>query len=79
MLYGHIGHERVQFNEEFIWAGGPQENPKRLRECMDHLLEMIKKGEMSEANDWAEENMKDCFMEIGSYETARRSLLRYTR
>ena len=70
MLYGHIGHERVQFNEEFIWAGGPQENPKRLRECMDHLLEMIKRGEMSEANDWAEENMKDCFMEIGSYETA---------
>ena len=70
MLYGHVGHERIQLNEEFIWAGGPLENPKRIRECIDHMLEMVKKGEVSEADQWARDNMDDCFNRIKSYETA---------
>lgn len=56
MLYGHVGHERIQLNEEFIWAGGPLENPKRIRECIDHMLEMVKRGEVSEADQWARDN-----------------------
>lgn len=42
MLYGHVASERIQLNEEFIWSGGPIPNPKRVRECIDHMLEMIK-------------------------------------
>lgn len=70
MLYGHVASERIQLNEEFIWSGGPIPNPKRVRECIDHMLEMIKRGEVSEADQWARDNMDDCFNRIKSYETA---------
>ena len=70
MLYGHVASERIQLNEEFIWSGGPIPNPKRVRECIDHILGMIKRGEVTEADEWARENMNDCFNRIKSYETA---------
>ena len=30
MLCGSVSEEHFQFNEEFLWAGGPLDNPKRL-------------------------------------------------
>ena len=70
MLYGHVASERIQLNEEFIWSGGPIPNPNRVRECIDHILGMIKRGERSpRPTRWAE-NMNDCFNRIKSYETA---------
>lgn len=70
MLYGSVSEERFQFNEEFIWAGGPLDNPTRLKSCLDHIYDMLMNGQAAEADEWAEENMKDCFRRIKSFETA---------
>ena len=77
MLCGSVSEEHFQFNEEFLWAGGPLDNPKRLKSCLDHIYEMLMNGQAAEADEWAEENMKDCFRRIKSFETAGELWVRF--
>ena len=77
MLCGSVSEEHFQFNEEFLWAGGPLDNPKRLKSCLDHIYEMLMNGHAAEADEWAEENMKDCFRRIKSFETAGELWVRF--
>lgn len=69
-IYGTVGVERIQFNEEFIWSGDQQSPPEEFYDGFVKLREFLKGRKPVEADDWARENMKGAFCKIGSYETA---------
>ncbi len=71
MIYGLPGAERVQLNEERIWAGEPQEafDPS-FRDKIDHIRRLLLDGKAAEADEWASANLSDCFKRVKSYETA---------
>ncbi|MBR3424403.1 MAG: glycoside hydrolase family 95 protein, partial [Clostridia bacterium] len=71
MVYGGICEERLSFNEETIWAGGPRETfvPGYMNKLRT-LREMFLEGRRLEAERWAHANFEDAFFEIDSYEAA---------
>ena len=71
MIYGGIAEERLQYNEESIWAGGQLDT--RIDGFMDkinHIRQLLIDGREHEAEMWVEENMKNDFFNIKSYEYA---------
>ncbi len=70
MVFGHIGTERIQLNEESLWSGRPinSNNPTSLT----HLKEvqgLILEGKISEATALAEEHMVGTPPRVRSYQT----------
>ncbi len=69
MLYGTIAQERLQLNEERIWAGGPMDiDASGFAEKLTRVRETLQAGENADA--LAEELLDPYFRRIGSYETA---------
>ena len=50
MVFGNIGCEQIQVNEDTIWYGGPMDrNNPSAREKLPVIRELIKKGRIHEA------------------------------
>ncbi len=69
MLFGRVDQEILQLNEESIWAA-QKHNPvdPDFRDKIDQMRDMLLRGEP--CDEWAQENLKDSFGFVGSYETA---------
>src|SRR5512134_3465991 len=52
MVFGGVAHERIQLNEDTLWAGGPYDpaNPDAL-EALPKVRELISAGRYREAHD----------------------------
>lgn len=61
MVFGSVAQERVQFNEETLWTGGPHDYAhKGAVEYLDEIRTLLFEGKQSEAHDLAmEEFMSD--------------------
>ena len=71
MVYGGVAKERLSFNEETIWAGGPRETfVPGYMDKLRTLRKMFLEGRCLEAERWAHANFEDAFFEIDSYEAA---------
>ncbi len=71
MIYGGVAEERLQYNEESIWAGGPIDTKiDGFKDKIDHLRNLLSTGREYEAEQWVEANMKNDFFNIKSYEYA---------
>ncbi len=71
MLYGDSTCERLQLNEERIWAGSETSFvPENFMERFLHVRELLLENKPVEAEAWAKANMTDVFTRISSYETA---------
>lgn len=71
MVYGTVGEERLSFNEETIWAGGPRDTfVPGYMDKLRTLRKMFLEGKCLEAERWAHANFEDAFFEIDSYEAA---------
>ena len=71
MVFGRVGRERLQFNEERIWCGSPEDHKNYdpdFRRKIDVLRQMLLEGKGHEADEYAEKNLS--FPHIRSYETA---------
>ena len=54
MVYGTPATERLQLNEETIWAGRPNNNPNpEAKEYLPKVRELVWKGKYKEAQDMA--------------------------
>ncbi len=71
MVWGGVGEERLTFNEESIWDGGPM-NTKvdGFADKLRHIRELFLEGREYDADRWATENMGECFNRIRAYEYA---------
>ena len=72
MIYGIPGAERLQLNEERIWAGKKQTgilNPD-FRDKLEYIRRLLLEGKPSEADEWATANISGDFHRVKSYETA---------
>lgn len=68
-LYGGVGEERLQLNEEKIWSGGPMEvDGDGFRERIEEIRSCLRAGKNADAR--AEEILAPYFRRISSYETA---------
>ncbi|MBQ6677253.1 MAG: glycoside hydrolase family 95 protein [Clostridia bacterium] len=71
MVYGGVREERLSFNEETIWAGGPRETyVPGYMDKLRTLRKMFLEGRRLEAERWAHANFENAFFEIDSYEAA---------
>lgn len=71
MIYGGVSEERLQYNEESIWAGGPMDTKiEGFMDKINYLRHLLTTDREYEAEMWAEENMKNDFFNIKSYEYA---------
>lgn len=71
MIYGTVDTERLQLNEEFIWAGGPiNTDCIDFREIIDNTRRLLLDGKASQADAYAEAAFKGKLHRIQSYETA---------
>ncbi|MGM9624298.1 MAG: glycosyl hydrolase family 95 catalytic domain-containing protein, partial [Eubacteriales bacterium] len=68
-LYGGVGEERLQLNEEKIWSGGPMEvDGDGFRDKIEEIRSCLRAGKNADA--CAEEILEPYFKRICSYETA---------
>ncbi|UCC43192.1 MAG: glycoside hydrolase family 95 protein [Candidatus Zixiibacteriota bacterium] len=57
MVFGGIGEERVQFNEDTVWAGGPHDySHERAAEYLGRIRQLLYEGKQKEAQDLASEH-----------------------
>ncbi len=76
-VWGGIAQDRLTFNEESIWDGGPMDTRvDGYAEKLDHIRSLFMENREYEADRWAEENMQDCFNRIKAYEYAGELLVR---
>ncbi len=70
MVFGGIDHERIQFNEETVWAGKPSDsnNPKAL-EALPKVRKLLFDGKNQAATDLAAQSMLGVPERIQSYQT----------
>ena len=77
MVYGTVPEERLSFNEETIWAGGPRNTfVPGYMDKLRTLRKMFLEGRRLEAERWAHANFEDAFFEIDSYEAAGELFIR---
>ena len=71
MTYGTVKEERLSFNEETIWAGGPQDTfVPGYSEKLKVIRQLFLEGKCVEAEKWAHANFEDSFFVVKSYEAA---------
>ena len=78
MVFGNPNTERIQFNEESLWAGSKTDNnnPKSL-ENLKEIQQLIFDGEYKKAGKMASDCMVGTPSHIRSYETFGDLLLKY--
>ncbi|MBQ8295874.1 MAG: glycoside hydrolase family 95 protein [Clostridia bacterium] len=69
-IYGNVGIERLQLNEEYIWSGEEQAPPENFYDAYNKIRTLLKAGKAVAAGEWANENTQGIFCSVGSYETA---------
>ncbi|MHB1152920.1 MAG: glycoside hydrolase family 95 protein [Eubacteriales bacterium] len=71
MIYGTVDTERLQLNEEHIWAGGPiNTDCFEFRDILDKIRCLLLEGKATEADLYAEKALDGKFHRVNSYETA---------
>ena len=56
MIFGGVDKERIQFNEETLWTGGPREyNRKEAYKYLPAIRQLLMEGKQKEAEKLAEE------------------------
>ena len=71
MVWGGIAEERLTFNEESIWDGGPMDTRvDGFAEKIEHIRSLFLAGREYDADCYANENMGNCFNRIKPYEYA---------
>jgi alpha-L-fucosidase 2 len=70
MVFGGVGSERLQLNEDTLWAGGPYDpvNP-RARASMDELRQLIFAGRFAEAEKFANAHVMATPLRQASFQT----------
>jgi alpha-L-fucosidase 2 len=70
MIFGGVARERLQLNEDTLYAGGPYDpsNPE-ARTALPRVRELINAGRYREAQDLAQEKMMATPMRMPSYQT----------
>jgi alpha-L-fucosidase 2 len=69
MVFGGVEQERLQFNEESLWAGCPVETyPEDFKENLQTLQEMVLAGKAAEAVEFGVANMTKRPTSFRSYE-----------
>jgi alpha-L-fucosidase 2 len=69
MVFGSLQVEKIQLNEESLWAGRPFEvYPDNFRENLSELQQLVLEGKIQEAHDFGMENMTQTPTAIRSYE-----------
>lgn len=71
MVFGNVGHEVIQLNEESVWSG-PYKN-RNNPSCRDYLKEvrsLLSKGKIAEAQELAFETMTGLPQHEAVYQTA---------
>lgn len=76
MLYGGVSTERIQYNEEFIWAGGKLDTDfPGFRAILDETRRLLLDGKGADADAYAEKALDGHFHRVASYETAGELLI----
>ncbi len=70
MVFGGVARERLQLNEDTLWAGGPYDpaNPEALT-ALPRVRELIAAGKYAEAQALADEKMMARPLRMPSYQT----------
>jgi alpha-L-fucosidase 2 len=70
MVFGGVAHERLQLNEETVWAGGPRDtvNPKSLA-ALPRVRELLFNGQSQAALELADETMVSIPKRIQPYQS----------
>ena len=79
MVFGGVESERIQLNEDTLWAGGPYhpENPDALG-ALDEVRRLIFEGRYREAEDTARARMMARPIEQMAYQTAGDLILAFS-
>lgn len=58
MIFGKVSQERIQFNEDTFWSGGPYDptNPD-ARNHLAHVRQLIKEGKYAQADRYADQHL----------------------
>jgi len=73
MIFGGVGLDRIQFNEETLWTGGPRDyNRKGAYKYLDTIRQLLFRGKQKEAEALAEKE----FMGLKSNEGQRDAWLK---
>src|SRR5215208_785833 len=76
MIFGGIEKERIQFNEETLWTGGPRNyNRQAAYQYLPRIRQLLFEGKQKEAQDLAEEK----FMGLKSNEGKKDEWLKKLR
>ncbi len=70
MVFGKVGQERIQLNEESLWSGGPHDwtNPKAL-DALPKVRKLLFEGKVVQAKRLAGETMMGVPMRVTPYQT----------
>ncbi len=70
MVFGRVGAERIQLNEESLWSGGRRDrnNPKAL-EHLPEVRRLVMVGKVTEAEALANKTMMGVPMRVTPYQT----------
>jgi len=70
MIFGGVARERLQLNEDTLYAGGPYDpSSSEALVALPRVRELINAGKYSEAQDLAQEKMMGRPMRMPSYQT----------
>ena len=70
MVFGGVGVERIQLNEESLWGGAPiDDNNPEAREHLDRIRRLIFEGRSAEATELAERHLVARPVSVRSYQT----------
>jgi alpha-L-fucosidase 2 len=75
MIFGGIGHERVQFNEQTLWSGGPGEwaqydwgNKPGGAEHIKEIQQLVRDGKIKEADALVKKYLMGDMRAFGAYQ-----------
>lgn len=69
MVFGDVVNERIQLNEESLWAGSKDDGNANSAAFLPLIQEKLLAGNISEAKELAENYLKGPFMRIRSYQS----------
>lgn len=76
MVYGGVGQENLQLNEDTFWAGGPHNNLNlAAREALPKIRQLISDGKYTKASDLAEKTITSQGSNGMPYQTAGNLLI----
>lgn len=71
MVFGNVGHETIQLNEESVWSGPfKNRNNQNAHRQLNNIRDLMGKGRLEEAQELAYESMTGTPCEQSVYQTA---------